>query len=160
MQKKGLLVANPYNEEELKLIKAFESENDLGNSLTLHLQEISSNYSKDEYEQMIKGANEVEQYLFLDEEGKIVECCSLMAYRDIKSCYLSLSKSKKINRSRKLLTLATEHAFNLGMLEIFATANIYDRALHELLEIDGYENLGEENGITSFVKSFEIEKSQ
>ena len=27
------------------------------------------------------------------------------------------------------------------------------------LEIDGYENLGEENGVISFVKSFEIEKS-
>ena len=107
---------------------------------------------------MIKGSNEVEQYLFLDEEGKIVECCLLTAYRDIKSCYLSLSPSKKISRSKKLLSLATEHAFNIGMLEIFATANIYDRALHEVLEIDGYENLGEENGVTSFVKSFEIKE--
>lgn len=159
MQKKALLVANPYNEEQLNLIKAFESENDLGNSLTLRLQEISGCYSKEEYDQMISGSNEVEQYLFLDEEGKIVECCSLNAYRDIKSCYLSLSPSKKIARSKKLLSLATEHAFNLGMLEIFATANTYDRALHEVLEIDGYENLGEENGVTSFVKSFEIEKN-
>jgi hypothetical protein len=158
MPKKPLLVANPYNKEELELIKAFESENDLGNSLTLHLQEISGCYSKEEYDQMIKGSNEVEQYLFLDEEGKIVECCLLTAYRDIKSCYLSLSPSKKISRSKKLLSLATEHAFNIGMLEIFATANMYDRALHEVLEIDGYENLGEENGVTSFVKSFEIKE--
>ena len=159
MQKKALLVANPYNEEELNLIKAFELENDLGNSLTLHLQQISGCYSKDEYEQLLKKSNELEQYLFLDEEGKIVECCSITAYRDIKSCYLSLSPSKKIIRSKKILSLATEYAFKLGMLEIFATANIYDRALHEVLEIDGYENLGEENGVISFVKSFEIEES-
>lgn len=159
MQKNPLLVANPYNQEELELIKAFELENDLGNSLTLYLQEISGCYSKEEYDQMIKGSNEVEQYLFLDEEGKIVECCSLTAYRDIKSCYLSLPPSKKISRSKKMLALATKHAFSLGMLEIFATANAYDRALHELLEIDGYENLGEEDGITSFVKSFEIKSN-
>ena len=108
---------------------------------------------------MIRGSNELEQYLFLDEEGKIVECCSITAYRDIKSCYLSLYPSKKIARSKKLLSLATDYAFKLGMLEIFATANMYDRALHEVLEIDGYENLGEENGVISFVKSFEIEKS-
>ena len=69
MPKKPLLVANPYNKEELELIKAFESENDLGNSLTLHLQEISGCYSKEEYDQMIKGSNEVEQYLFLDEKS-------------------------------------------------------------------------------------------
>ncbi len=159
MQKKALLVANPYNEEQLKMIAAFESENDLGNSLTSRLHEISGCYSKEEYDQMIRGSNELEQYLLLDEEGKIVDCCSLNAYRDIKSCYLSLSPSKKIARSKKLLLLATEHAHGLGMLEIFATTSAYDRALHEILEIDGYENLGEENGITSFVKSFEIEKN-
>ena len=42
------------------------------------------------------------------------------------------------------------------MLEVFATINAYDRAMYEVLEIDGYENLGEENGVTSFVKSFEL----
>ena len=100
MQKKTLLVANPYNEEELNLIKAFESDNDLGNSLSLRLQQISGRYSKEEYAQMIRESNELEQYLFLDEEGKIVECCSITAYRDIKSCYLSLAPSKKIARSK------------------------------------------------------------
>ena len=45
------------------------------------------------------------------------------------------------------------------MLEVFATINSYDRALYEILEIDGYENLGEENGIISFVKSFEIKEN-
>lgn len=159
MQKKALLVANPYNKEQLEMIAAFESENDLGNSLTLRLQEISGCYSKEEYDQIIRGSNEVEQHLLLHEDGKIVDCCSLNAYRDIKSCYLSLPPSKKISRSKKMLALATKHAFSLGMLEIFATANAYDRALHELLEIDGYENLGEENGITSFVKSFEIKSN-
>lgn len=156
MQKKDLLVANPYDEEQLKLIAAFEAENDLGNNLTAHLQKISGCYSKEEYDQIVRGSNEVEQHLLLHEDGKIVDCCSINAYRDIKSCYLSLAPSKKVSRSKKMLTLATEHAFSLGMLEVFATINAYDRAMYEVLEIDGYENLGEENGVTSFVKSFDL----
>lgn len=157
MQKKALLVANPYDNEQLTMIAAFESENDLGNSLALPLQEISSRYTKEEYDQIIRSSNEVEQYLLLYEDEKIVDYCSLNAYKDIKSCYLTLPSSPKVSRSKKMLSLATEYAFGLGMLEVFITTSTYDHALREALEHDGYENLGIENGMASFVKSFEKE---
>ena len=159
MPKKTLFVADPYNDEQLKMISEFEIENGLKNNFSLYLKEISKKYSKEEYNYMIKSSNEIQEYLFLNEDGKIIDSCSLNAYKDIKSCYLQLPDSKKISQRKKLLSLATEHAFRLGMLEVFATINSYDRALYEILEIDGYENLGEENGIVSFVKSFEMKEN-
>lgn len=157
MPKKTLLVANPYDDIQLETIRKFELENGLGESLTSRLKEISLRYSKEEYEKTLLLANEIEEYLFLCEDDKIIDCCLLNAYRDIKSCYLTLAPSKKMSTSKAMLSLVTPHAFNLGMLEIFATTNNYDKVLHEALELDGYENLGEENGVTSFVRSFEKE---
>jgi len=40
MQKKSLLVADPYNNEQLEMISSFESENELGGVLTNRLREI------------------------------------------------------------------------------------------------------------------------
>lgn len=157
MPKQTLLVANPYDEKQLEMIESFELENDLGKGLSLRLREIANRYSKKEYEERLWTGNEVEEYLFLCEDNNMIDYCLLNAYRDIKSCYLSFELSKKISISKNLLSLATEYAFGLGMVEIFATASAYDYALHEALNIDGYENLGEENGITSFVRSFEKE---
>ena len=62
-----------------------------------------------------------------------------------------------VSKSKKMYSLATEYAQGLGMLEVFINVESYDRALQESLEIEGYESLGSENGITSFVKSFEKE---
>ncbi|MDD5888001.1 MAG: hypothetical protein PUC82_00745 [bacterium] len=157
MPKKELLVADPYDEEQLKMLTEFELENDLGSSLTSSLREISSHHSKEEYNQILRSRNEIEQHLLLCDNDKIIDYCSLNAYKDIKSCYLIFPTSKKVSQSKKLISLATQYAVGLGMLEIFVTANVYDRALHEVLELDGYENLGDENGLTSFVKSFEKE---
>lgn len=157
MPKKMLLVANPYDENQLEMIESFELENDLGKGLSSRLREITSRYSKEEYEKKLWGGNEIEEDLFLYEDNKVMDYCLLKAYRDRKSCYLSLPPSRKISTSKALLSLVTEHAFSLGMVEIFATTSAYDRALHEALALDGYENLGEENGITSFVRSFEKE---
>ncbi len=154
MSKQTLSIANPYNQEQMKAIAIFESENDLENSLTSQLQVISSHYTKEEYEKKIKEANEVEQYLLLIEDSKVIDYCLLDVYKDIKSCYLSLPSSKKVSRSRKMLLEASEYASSLGMLEVFTTISSSDYALLEVIENDGYENLGEENGITSFVRSF------
>lgn len=157
MPRGTLLVANPYDLAQLEMIENFESENDLGKCLTSRLKEISLRYSEEEYEKILWVANEIEEHLLLCEDGKVIDYCLLNAYRDIKSCYLTLTPSRKISTKKTMISLATDHAFGLGMLEIFATTSSYDRTLHEALELDGYENLGEENGITSFVRSFEKE---
>ncbi len=157
MPRRTLLVANPYDENQLEMIESFELENDLGKRLSSRLREIANRYSKEEYREKLWGENEIEEYLFLCEDNKLMDYCQLNAYKDIRSCYLSLAPSRKISTSKTLLSLVTEHAFGLGMVEVFATTSAYDRALHEALALDGYENLGEENGITSFVRSFEKE---
>lgn len=157
MQKKSLLVADPYNNKQLEMISSFESENELGGVLTNRLREIPKRVTREKYEQFQRTSNELEQILLLSDGEQVIDYCLLNAYRDIRSCYLTLPTSKMVSKSKKMYSLATEYAQGLGMLEVFINVESYDRALQESLEIEGYESLGSENGITSFVKSFEKE---
>lgn len=157
MEKRTLLIANPYDTEELSAIALYESSNDLEGIISNRLKETVALYSKDEYIKRLKGSNELEQVLLLEENGKIQASCLIKFYKDIRSCYINIIPCKKETATKELLNKATEYVFGIGMYEVFTTINSYDKALCELLQLDGYENLGEEDGMISFVKSFEKE---
>ena len=70
MQKKSLLVADPYNNKQLEMISSFESENELGGVLTNRLREIPKRVTREKYEQFQRTSNELEQILLLISEER------------------------------------------------------------------------------------------
>ena len=65
-------------------------------------------------------------------------------------------------RSRRLVPLATDYAFEvLGMEDVFVTVDgSTDHELMENLELNGFENLGENDGNIMYLKEKQFDKEQ
>lgn len=150
-------IADPYNEKHIQLFEQFENKHNISTAAPSRLKEIASLYSKTEYQIITKESNNVEQILFLESDGSIVDTCHIQGEKDIKTCTLYFSPINILAKNRPLLTLSLDYAFNvLGMEEIFVATTTTDKNLRENLESRGFENLGEDGGNIIFLKEKEI----
>ncbi len=141
MSKEKILVGKPTSALlELNAVLAFEQEHPLVET------SISKNYGT-------KTEN-----LYLLKDFDVVDSCYIEANSDIRSCILSFPKLKK-EGPRKMVMLATEYALEImDMAESFVFAEKEDKSMIHTLNNLGYEYLGEEEKMETFVKDKPIIK--
>lgn len=156
MSTEKLFIADPYNEEHITMFSDFELRNSITTKTSSYLKSMKEKYTKEEYEEYIKENNIINQSLFLEDKSVITDCCYISGEKDRKACTLYFSLLKEEQKNRKLISIATDYVFNaLGMEEVFIPSNINDSNLISNLENKGFESLGEENGVITFIKEKE-----
>ena len=158
MSTERFFIADPYNDEHIRLIANFEETNGITTVTSTLLRNIRQTRTEEKYKKEVKESNEIHQSLFLQDESSITDTCHVQAEKDMKSCQIFFAPISS-NKNRKLVTLATDYAFDvLGMEDVFVTVETSgtDRILIENLEQKGFENLGEDNGTITYLKEKEF----
>lgn len=151
MSTERLFLVDPYNKEHNDLIRDFEIRNELPASTTEYIQNIRQ-IPKEEYLKRKKEGNEIIEILYLEQGGVIKDCCTIDGEKDIRSCKITFPVLKNRIRNRSLVTTATDYAQNsLGMIEVFTVLPPQNLNMSTQLESQGYEDLGENNGMTIYL---------
>lgn len=146
-----LFLANPYNKKYLELLRNFENENDINSKISEKLDNISKTIKESEYLEMQKNSNELEIYLFIEKEGKIIDYCSIIGEKDISVAKI-MPAPTTFNKRRIIINLAIDYAIDtLNMQEVFIMASLKDKNLIRYLSNKGLENIGEEEGSIVFL---------
>ena len=152
-----LFLTDPYNEHHINMIKEFEQENTDSTKISDELKKISTTISKEDYEETKKKQNEIEIGIFVEKNSKITEYGQIQGEKDIKTCRITFIPIKNKEKKRKLPLLATEYALkSLGIEEVFIDVSKEDVSMIKSLEMNNFENLGDNNGKLLFLKEQEI----
>ena len=160
MSTERFFIADPYNDEHIRLITDFEETNGITTVTSTLLKNIRQTRTEEKYKEEVKKSNEIHQSLFLQNEENITDTCHVQAEKDMKSCRIFFAPINM--RSRRLVPLATDYAFEvLGMEDVFVTVDgSTDHELIENLELNGFENLGENDGNIMYLKEKQFDKEQ
>ena len=160
MSTERFFIADPYNDEHIRLFANFEETNGITTVTSTLLKNIRQTRTEDKYKEEVKQSNEIHQSLFLQDEEQITDTCHVQAEKDMKSCRIFFAPINM--RSRRLVPLATDYAFEvLGMEDVFVTVDgSTDHELMENLELNGFENLGENDGNIMYLKEKQFDKEQ
>ena len=160
MSTERFFIADPYNDEHIRLITDFEETNGITTVTSTLLKNIRQTRTEEKYKEEVKQSNEIHQSLFLQNEENITDTCHIQAEKDMKSCRIFFAPINM--RSRRLVPLATDYAFEvLGMEDVFVTVDgSTDHELIENLELNGFENLGENDGNIMYLKEKQFDKEQ
>ena len=152
----NLFVADPYNDNHIRLFREFEESNNIQKSFTSYLEEIKifnqkrGIQSKEVYNMLQSSENEINYVVFTMANGIINDSCFIRGERDRKICELYFAPLNK--KSRPLLKELCNYVFNrLGMEQIYVSVNSYDKSLKSNLELRGFENIGKVNGQLTFL---------
>ena len=162
MSTERFFIADPYNDEHIRMIAAFEEANGITTVTSTLLRNIRQTRIEDKYKEEVKESNEIHQSLFLQEEDSITDTCHIQAEKDMKSCRIFFAPISS-GRNRKLIPLATDYAFDvLGMEDVFValSSSGTEQELAENLENNGYENLGENEGSILYLKEKQFTQEQ
>ena len=158
MSTERFFIADPYNDEHIRLISDFEELNGITTVTSTLLRNIRQTRTEEKYKSEVKESNEIHQSLFLQNENSITDTCHVQAEKDMKSCRIFFAPIIS-QTARKLVNLATDYAFDvLGMEDVFVTvtSSDTDKQLSEHLEQSGFENLGEDEGTITYLKEKEF----
>ena len=134
-------VASPYETNHIKLFNDFESHNDNRFPVTQYLIETRDKYSKEEYDKNIMNNNEMNIIVFSMDKDKIKDYCWIREERDIKLCELLPAQLNKTPRTREIMDIASNYAFNReGMERVFVSIEKSDNLYNQLLN-EGYIDL-------------------
>ena len=153
----NFFIADPYNEEHIKLLTNFDEENKIEKKSSKILQQITKMYPKDEYEQREKQENDLYKIFCMKTSEKIKDYCYIQGEKDRKICTITLAPIK--TKKRKILERAIDYIFYiLNMEEIFISIPKEDNNLKQNVEEMDFESLGEENGIITYITEKENQK--
>jgi hypothetical protein len=159
MNTERLFLVDPYNYAHINLIDEFERENEISTKTSEFLDNLKAELSKEEYLKQKRLSNDIEESLFIETNKKIKDSCHIQGVKDIKTCTITFAPIKTKLRNRRLITLATDYAFNtLDMYEVFIKVSKDDKNMIENLNARGFESLGEEEGNLIFLKEKEETK--
>lgn len=157
MSTERFFIADPYNDEHIRLIADFEETNGITTVTSTLLRNIRQTRTEEKYKAEVQASNEIHQSLFLRNDECITDTCHVQAEKDMKSCRIFFAPIP--SRKRKIVPLAANYAIDvLGMEDVFVTVSEgeTDRLLSENLEENGFENLGEDSGNIIYLKEKEI----
>ena len=159
MSVKRLFLVDPYNDDHISMIHQFEQDNNIIEKTSAALGVLRASMTREAYQQNKKDSNEIEEDLFIEKNYKIEDMCHIHGEKDRKIAKITMASLNNKEKNRKLLSLATDYIFSsLEFEEVFLEVKNKDKSLLTFLESNGYENLGEEDGITIFLKDREDEK--
>ena len=153
MSSERLFLIDPYNEDHLQMLETFEIENNITNKTKSILEKIRLNISKEEYDNINKNSNVINEFLFLEDNSTIKDICHIHYEKDLKTCKISFVPLKNKTRNRHLITLATD--FVLNTLNMQVALLLFSKEEKLNLEEKDYEFLGEENGSIIYLKEKE-----
>lgn len=154
MAQKSLFIANPFDQKHMQMVENYEKKSNLNGAITAQFSRIKNVYDAQSYEEHLRIDNEFEQLAFLttDANQELIVGCLIHGYKDIKACYLTLLPAIMPRQTKPLLREITAYAIKgLGMEEVFITIGSSDNTTALAILESGYEDLGEENGIMSFM---------
>ncbi|MDD6757319.1 MAG: hypothetical protein PUE33_04575 [bacterium] len=157
--KEQVVVANPYNDEHIRLIEEYESRNDLKNSTSEYLQKTRYMMSEIDYKQLEQERPEILKTLLLLRGDKIITVAHLVGEKDRKVCQMTIDNTTSPKWQEKMLEEAENYAFTtLGMEEVvlFQDGTQIPTTYFSNHEFD---NLGVEYGMQVYMKSRNIEKN-
>lgn len=161
MSTEKFFIADPYNEEHIKLFHEFEQKNKIKTKTSTYLKEVKRQYSKEEYLEKSKTENKIAQSLFLQLEENIIDSCHIQGEKDTKSARIFFAPILDASKNRPIVSLVSDYAFNvLGMEDIFVFVSIEDKLLKSALEKKDFESLGAEGKMLIYSKSKEEIKEE
>ena len=159
MSVKRLFLVDPYNDDHISMIHQFEHDNNIIEKISASLGVLRASMTPETYQQNKKDSNEIEEDLFIEKNYKIEDMCHIHGEKDRKIAKITMASLNNKEKNRKLLSLATDYIFSsLEFEEVFLEIKNSDKSLFSFLESNGFENLGEEDGTTIFLKDREDEK--
>ena len=156
MSTERLFLVDPYNKEHIEMIDEFEIKNELKSKISTYLKTLNSSVSKSTYLERKKTANDIDESLFIEKDGKITDYCYIHGEKDIKTCKIKFYPLKIKNIKRKLPSIAADFAINtLGLEEVFIDVDENDNNMIKYLETHDFECLGMENNKIIYLKERE-----
>ena len=156
LSKERLFLVDPYNQSHLDKINNFEKNNEVKTQTSDYLNTLSNSISKETYQERKKVSNDIEESIFIEKDGNIIDYCHIHGEKDIKTCTITFYPLKNKNMKRKLPSLVADFAINtLGLEEVFIDVDENDKSMIKYLETHGFESLGLENGKIMYLKENE-----
>lgn len=156
MSSERLFLVDPYNESHISLMKEFEKRNSINHSTADILESVAKSVPQEEFSKRKKSSNDVSETLFIEKDSYIKDSCNIQGEKDRKTCTITYAPIKAKLRNRKLINIATNYALNeLGMQVIITMFPLDNSGMSEMLEQQGYESLGEDNGSIIYIKEKE-----
>ena len=157
--KEQIIIANPYNENHIKLFQEYEQENNITNQTSEYLLKIKNMMSESDYRQLEHEKPEIVQILFLLQNNKIVSAVHLIGEKDRKVCRMAIDNTTLPKYQERLLEEAENYAYTtLGMEEIAFFQESGNRIPISYFKNHNFDDLGMENGKRVFMKSKAIDK--
>ena len=134
-----IIPVNPYNNNQIELIKDFEKEYKLDSTISSSIIEVSSSKSEKDYQISKRKTNTIEDYYVLEEEGKIKGLCHLYGEKDRKTCRITYPTLAGKSKTKQALLKTTIYAIEkLGMMEVLIDVDKDDKDMFSHLPTDYY----------------------
>jgi len=147
-------IAEPHNNKHIEMIENFEQKNSISFHASEYLKNIKETITKEQYQKYQYESNEIQQIIYIEENNELKDYCHIQGEKDLKTCRIVLAPIKSKTRTREILSLATNYAFNyLGMNDVFINTNSQQEC--DSLEKAGFTNLGADETGTIFLKQKE-----
>ena len=159
MDTNGFFIADPFNDQHVKLFDEFEQKHKSSNKpVTTYLSGIKKAYdSKETYNQIDRNSNEINLFVFSTQKDLISDYCYIKGEKDRKICELFFPHLQKSNKHRKIMRKASKYALGImGMEQVFVSLTPDDIDLYNQLCSNGYEDIGQVNGKTTLIKEKEF----
>ena len=104
MNTERFFIADPYNDEHIRLIREFEESKGITTVTSTLLKNIRQTRTEQRYKEEVKESNEIHQSLFLQAEDNITDTCHVQAEKDMKSCRIFFAPIKMESKNRRLVT--------------------------------------------------------
>lgn len=154
-----ILIANPYNDRHIALIKAFEEklENHLPVQTSDILLKIREQQTEEEYFQTLAKSNVVEENIYLVEDGELKSSCYIEGNKQEKRCtfsYTTPSVYQNKGYGGQMLEKAYEYATTLLEMDtVELDVAKQNKASRRLARKAGFKKVGEYGMSDIYAKS-------
>ncbi len=153
---KKVEIINPYRQEHIDMMRQFCFRNHM-EDVAKTLQDISSKQDELTYIKNKLASSMIDDYIALIDDHKVTDYCLLHGEKDLRQCFLAFPNiiEKRQTKDRKMVELAVNYAFSLGMEEVFVSPSNQDVFLQNNLENLGFISLGEDEHYVPYVLTSE-----
>lgn len=157
MNTKNLFIADPFNDEHIKLFEEFESINNDKKPVSTYLTGIRKAYdSKESFKKVENANNELNVIAFTMSDNKMKDYCYIKGEKDRKVCELFFAQLNSNQNTRPIMQKVSNYVLDImGMEQVYVSLTRDEKKLYSQLTSHGYEDIGEVNGKITFIKEKE-----
>lgn len=157
MNTKNLFIADPFNDEHIKLFEEFESINNDKKPVSTYLTGIRKAYdSKESFKKVENANNELNVIAFTMSDNKMKDYCYIKGEKDRKVCELFFAQLNSNQNTRPIMQKVSNYVLDImGMEQVYVSLTRDEKKLYSQLTNNGYEDIGEVNGKVTFIKEKE-----